>query len=37
MQTSEQINELAAALAAAQGEFPPIPKDCVAKVTTKTG
>jgi hypothetical protein len=37
MQTSEQINELAAALAAAQGEFPPIPKDCVAKVTTKAG
>ena len=37
MQTSEQINELAAALAKAQGEFPPIPKDCVAKVTTKAG
>ena len=37
MQTSEQINELAAALAAAQGEFPPIRKDCVAKVTTKAG
>jgi hypothetical protein len=37
MQTSEQINELAAALAAAQGEFPLIPKDCVAKVTTKAG
>jgi hypothetical protein len=37
MITSEQINELAAALAAAQGEFPPIPKDCVAKVTTKAG
>jgi len=35
MQTSEQINELAAALAAAQGEFPPIPKDCVAKIVTK--
>jgi hypothetical protein len=37
MQTSEQINELAAALAAAQGEFPPIPKDCVAKIQTKKG
>jgi hypothetical protein len=37
MITSEQINELAAALAAAQGEFPLIPKDCVAKVTTKAG
>jgi hypothetical protein len=37
MITSEQINELAAALAKAQGEFPPIPKDCVAKVTTKAG
>jgi hypothetical protein len=37
MQTSEQINELAAALAKAQGEFPLIPKDCVAKVTTKAG
>jgi hypothetical protein len=35
MQTSEQINELAAALAAAQGEFPPIPKDCTAKIVTK--
>jgi hypothetical protein len=37
MQTSEQINELAAALAKAQGEFPPIPKDCVAKIQTKKG
>jgi hypothetical protein len=37
MITSEQINELAAALAKAQGEFPLIPKDCVAKVTTKAG
>jgi hypothetical protein len=37
MITSEQINELAAALAKAQGEFPAIPKDCVAKVTTKAG
>ncbi len=37
MITSEQINELAAALAAAQGEFPPIPKDCVAKIQTKKG
>jgi hypothetical protein len=35
MITSEQINELAAALAAAQGEFPPIPKDCTAKIVTK--
>jgi hypothetical protein len=35
MQTSEQINELAAALAKAQGEFPPIPKDCTAKIVTK--
>ena len=35
MNTSEQINELAAALAAAQGEFPPIPKDCTAKIATK--
>ena len=34
---SEQIGELAAALAAAQGEFPDIPKDCTAKVTTRTG
>ena len=37
MITSEQINELAAALAAAQGEFPPIPKDCTAKIQTKKG
>ena len=37
MKTSENINELAAALAKAQGEFPPIPKDCTAKVTTKKG
>jgi len=37
MITSEQINELAAALAKAQGEFPPIPKDCVAKIQTKKG
>ena len=35
--TSAEIGELAKALAAAQGEFPPIPKDCVAKVTTKGG
>lgn len=34
---SDQIGELAAALAAAQGEFPDIPKDCTAKVTTRTG
>lgn len=34
---SEAIGELAAALAAAQGEFPDIPKDCTAKVTTRTG
>jgi hypothetical protein len=35
--TSADIGELAKALAAAQGEFPPIPKDCVAKVTTRGG
>lgn len=35
--TSAEIGELAKALAAAQGEFPPIPKDCVAKVTTRGG
>ena len=34
---SEQIGELAAALAAAQGEFPEIPKLCTAKVKTRTG
>lgn len=34
---SEQIGELAAALAAAQGEFPEIPKLYTAKVTTRTG
>lgn len=35
--TSAEIGELAKALAAAQGEFPDIPKDCVAKVTTRGG
>lgn len=35
--TSADIGELAKALAAAQGEFPDIPKDCVAKVTTRGG
>jgi hypothetical protein len=35
--TSAEINELAKALAAAQGEFPDIPKDCTAKVKTKSG
>ena len=34
---SEAIGELAAALAAAQGEFPEIPKLCTAKVKTRTG
>jgi hypothetical protein len=32
MKTSDQINELATALAKAQGEFPDIPKDKTAKV-----
>jgi hypothetical protein len=35
--TSVEIGELAKALAAAQGEFPDIPKDCTAKVKTKSG
>jgi hypothetical protein len=35
--TSAEIGELAKALAAAQGEFPAIPKDCTAKVKTKSG
>jgi hypothetical protein len=35
--TSAEIGELAKALAAAQGEFPDIPKLCTAKVKTRTG
>ena len=35
--TSSEIGELAKALAAAQGEFPEIPKLCTAKVKTRTG
>ena len=37
MQASEQLAELAAALSQAQGEFPSIPKDCTAKIKTKSG
>ena len=37
MRTSEQIDQLAAALAAAQAAFPPIQKDRTATVPTKTG
>jgi hypothetical protein len=37
MQASEQLNELAGALSQAQGEFPAIPKDCTAKIKTKSG
>ena len=37
MRTSEQIDQLAAALAAAQAAFPPIKKDRTATVPTKTG
>ena len=35
--TSAEIGELAKALSDAQGEFPDIPKDCTAKVKTRTG
>lgn len=35
MKTSEQINELAAALAKAAQEFPPIPRNCEAKIRGK--
>jgi hypothetical protein len=37
MQASESLNELAGALSQAQGEFPSIPKDCTAKIRTKSG
>ena len=37
MQASEQLAELAGALSKAQGEFPSIPKDCTAKIRTKSG
>lgn len=37
MKRSETITELAAALAKASGSFPPIPRDCTAKVRTKSG
>lgn len=37
MKTSEAIHELATALAKAQSEFPPIPKDKIVKVTMKDG
>lgn len=37
MNKSEQINELAAALSKAQGEFPAITKNRTVKVKTKTG
>ena len=37
MRASEQLDELAAALSQAQGEFPAIPKDCTAKIKTKSG
>jgi hypothetical protein len=35
MKTSEQINELAAALAKAAMEFPPVPRNCEAKIRGK--
>jgi ERF superfamily len=37
MNRSESIKELAAALAKAQGEFPPVPKNRTAEIPTKTG
>ncbi|MDA8311458.1 MAG: ERF family protein [Actinomycetota bacterium] len=37
MRSSEQIDQLAAALAAAQAAFPPVKKDRTATVPTKTG
>ena len=37
MRASEHLNELAGALSQAQAEFPAIPKDCTAKIKTKSG
>lgn len=37
MRASESLNELAGALSQAQAEFPAIPKDCTAKIKTKSG
>lgn len=37
MKASEKLGHLAESLAKAQAEFPPIPKDCTAKIRMKSG